>query len=169
VTNTIHLGVVDVRYDEVPVRPESARRRPRGGVRWRRPKAPKPTTKSTGDVAEILEHKYGLFSMFTVLHGQTIADALEEAMAGKLETLMMGGPTSGDTLLTDADLGEIEQAFKKSIDDREYDSRLPGVPTRAALNGVDHRLKHPYSKGNPSRPSFRDTGLMQTSFKAWVD
>lgn len=164
---TLHLGVIDVRYQEQPAAPHVQTSRRPGKARLPHPSRA-PSDKSTGDVAKILEHKYGLFSMFTLLHGATISDALEEAMQGRLETLLMGGPISSK-LLEDSDLGEIEQAFKKSIDDREYDARLPGVPTRAALNGVDHRLKHPYAKGNPDRPSFRDTGLMQTSFKAWVD
>lgn len=163
----LHLGVTDIRYQETPATPKG--QLPRGGVRLKRPKITSPpSNKTTGDVAEILERKYSLFSMFTVLHGADIEDAVAEAMQGRLESIMMGGPMT-DRLLTDADLGEIEQTFKKSIDDREYDGRLPGVPTRAALNGVNHRLKHPYSKGNPDRPSFIDTGAMQASFKAWVD
>jgi len=42
----------------------------------------------------------------------------------------------------------------------------PGVPTRAALMGVNSRLKKRRGK---RRPSFRDTGLYQASFMAWVD
>jgi len=44
---------------------------------------------------------------------------------------------------------------------------IPGVPTKAALRGVNHRLKHPYRRRG-ARPSFVDTSLYMSSFKAWA-
>jgi hypothetical protein len=46
---------------------------------------------------------------------------------------------------------------------------LRGVPTKAALKGINHRLRHPYRKSNPRRPSFVDTGLYVASFRAWME
>ena len=161
---TIHLGVTDVPYRTAL--PAASRR----VARWRhnlRPWQRIGGTTTTGDVAEILEKRYGLFSMFATFHGADIVAAVESAMEGKLENLLLGKPIDG-SLFSDNDLSDIEQAFRKSIDEQEYDSRVPGVPTAAAQRGVNHRLMHPYRRGNPSRPSFLDTGLMQGSFRAWV-
>ncbi len=162
----ISLGVNDIRYPDRPIQAERARRRlPRGGVRWRRPRRPQSTT--TGDVAEILERRYGLFSIFSLLNGKDITDAVENAALGQLENLLAGGPRR-NRFIEDADLQPIEEAFRKAIDDRAFDGRMPGTPTKASLAGVNHRLAHPYAASNPSRPSFLDTGLMQTNFRAWV-
>jgi hypothetical protein len=46
---------------------------------------------------------------------------------------------------------------------------IPGVPTQAALKGISHRLKHPYRKSNPRRPSFVDTGEYMRSAAFWID
>lgn len=118
-------------------------------------------------MAEILERRYGLFSTFSVLRGADIVSCVESALEDRLENLALGhAPTQFN--LTDAELAPIEEAFRESIDRREYDGRVPGVPTGAARRGVNHRLKRPYARGNPPRPSFLDTGLLQANFKAWV-
>lgn len=166
----LSIGVNDVPYPQTFAQEQrSGRARlPRGGVRWRRPKpARRPSTMTTGDVADILEKKYSLFSMFTVLEGKVIEDTVEQAALGALENLLAGGPRR-ERFLEDADMSPIEEAFKKAIDQRAFDGRLPGVPTRAAMLGVNHRLAHPYARGNPERPSFLDTGLLQTHLKAWI-
>ena len=124
------------------------------------------TAISTGDVAEILEDKYHLFEVFYELHAQRIADMFAESAAGALESVLLGAPAS---LRLTADAGqEIETRFKDAISAREYDNFIPNVPTAAARKGINHRLIHPYAKANPERPSFRDTGLLQASFKAWT-
>jgi hypothetical protein len=56
------------------------------------------------------------------------------------------------------------------IDFRTYlDREEHGIKTLAARRGVSHLLPHPYSKNNPPRPSFIDTGLYRKSFRAWVE
>ena len=65
-------------------------------------------------------------------------------------------------------MGGIEEMFRDAIDRRAYDGRIPGVPTQAALMGVRHSRKQPYKRGS-SRASFFDTGLLSSSFRAWVD
>jgi hypothetical protein len=117
-------------------------------------------------VAEYLEESYHVMEHFFELHKEEIGKALADDMAATLETIVMGGSTKFE--LGEA-TSQIEDLFKKMISDGELE-RLgyPGVPTQAALKGVNHRLKHPYSKNNPRRPSFRDTGLFQASFKSWI-
>ena len=99
----------------------------------------------------------------------TVIPALEDAMRVKLENLLLGAPVDIDApLFNEGDLSAIEERFRRFIDDRELDGRVSGVPTQAALKGVNHRLKHPYAKSNPSRPSFLDTGLYQANARVWI-
>lgn len=149
---TLNLGFIDQMYSTPP-----ARRRKRGANR----------VMSTGDVAEILEEKYHPVEHFYQLHEDEILGAVMEDMSASLETMLMGGST-------ELHLGEatskIEDAFKTMISTSELETiGYPGVPTQAALKGVNHRLLHPYAKSNPRRPSFKDTSLYMSSFKAWME
>lgn len=165
-TLILHLGVTDVPYNPSPITPErAARRRPRGGVRWRPPRRASST--STGAVAEILEHRYSLFSMFATFHGKDVEDLVAEYVQGKLENALTGAPYEATRL--DDPIQSLEQVFRKALDDREFDGRIAGVPTQAARRGVNHRLAHPYARGNPERPSFIDTGQLQTSLRIWLE
>lgn len=120
--------------------------------------------KTTGEVAEILEGKYHIMETFSEMHEEGIADALADSMAGALENIMAGAPA--DVNPFGEGESKIEATFKTFLDMRELDGAIDGVPTRAAMRGVNHRLK--IKKGEP-RPSFIDTGLYQSSFKAWVE
>jgi hypothetical protein len=164
---TLHLGVIDIQYSDNSPSARPIVRRP-GKPKPLRPSR-RPSTTTTGDVAEILEAKYGVFSAFTLLRGKDIQDAVEGALRGKLETLAMGGPVSMERLFDDVDLAPIEEAFRDFLNRREMDGRAAGVPTRAAERGVNPRLAHPYSRSNPSRPSFIASGTLQNSFKVWSD
>lgn len=122
--------------------------------------------RTTADVAEILEAKYGVMEAFWRVHGQEGADALAESVVGALESLLMG--QSVDPFASGAQ--KIETAFRDFISSGEAEHvGIPGTPTQAAQRGVNHRLKHPYRKRNPQRVSFRDSGLYLTSFRAWAD
>ena len=136
----LHLGVIDVPYS---------------------------SRQTTGDVAEILEARYGIMEKFVELHQDDVAAAVDEAVRGKLENLLMGGP-SGDLLFAEGDLSEVEELFREMLDKEELNGVVPGVPTAASLKGVNHRLRRPYVKRGP-RPSFIDTGLYQASMRAWVE
>ena len=140
---TLHLGVNDVPYDY------------KGSE-----------GQSTGDVAETLEAQYSIMQTFFEVHGQEIADALAEAAVGSLENILMGAPVANHPFI--AGETEIQRMFGQFLDLKEMDGRAAGVPTRAALNGVNHRMKDPFAK-RAERPSFIDTGLYQSSFRAWVD
>lgn len=147
---TLHLGVLDVPYVNAP-----------SGTKGKSAAG----EKTTGDIAEILEAKYGIFQTFVEIHGDDVAKALEDSVAGALESVLMGAPPRND--LHGAGTSKIETMFKDFLSKQEMDGRgVAGVPTQAALKGVNHRLKR--KRGAP-RPSFIDTGLYQSSMRAWVD
>ena len=152
---TLHLGVLDQ-----PYRFQASSRRGK-----RRSRA---STKTTGDIATYLEDKYHVLEHFYELHQKDIAKSLEKSLAGSLETMLMGGPAPAAPSFASAE-SEIETMMKDMISKQELDSLgYPGIPTLAALRGVNHRMLHPYAR-RPPRPSFRDTGLYQSSLKAWMD
>lgn len=137
----LHLGVIDVPY---------ARR----------------SGKTTGDVAEILEAKYHIMEVFYQQNEALVARSLEKSVAGALESLLLGAPSSIDAF--GAGTSGIEDRFKQFLSRREVEKLgYPGVPTQAALRGVSHRFKG--KRSGKRRPSFIDTGLYQSSFKVWVD
>jgi len=135
----IHLGVADLPYAE--------------------------GDKTTGDVAEILEDKYHIMQVFYEQHKEDIAEDLKVAAAGALENMIAGGPPPNRPFGSAE--AAIEDRFRRFLSEAEMD-RLgyPGVPTAAALIGVNHRLK--ITKGSP-RPSFIDTGLYESSMICWVE
>jgi hypothetical protein len=148
---TLHLGVVDLPYSYPPAR--GRRRRVKSG------------TQTTGDVAGWLEDEYHVMEVFFNQHSTDVSSALETSVRGALENVMLGGP-AGDPFAGAG--GAIEHAFRQFIDLKEMDALgYPGVPTVASLQGVSHRFKD--RRGVPGRPSFVDTGLYETSFRAWVD
>lgn len=152
----LHLGVADVPYGHTA---------PARGKRRAKKRA---VTTTTGDVAEILEAKYHIMEHFYQMRMGAVASALEKSLKATLESLLLGGPPPLSPF--DEGTSKIEADFKDFLD-RRLIERLgyPGIPTQAAKDGVNHRLLHPYAKGNTRRPSFIDTGLYQASFKAWVD
>jgi len=124
---------------------------------------------TTHDVAMRLEEKYHVMEVFYEDVGaDLIAKALENSAADALESLLMGNTSPGFSLTAAAE-AEIQSAFDAFITQQEMDGVVGGVPTAAALAGVNHRLKHPYAKGNPERPSFVDTGTYLGNFRAWVE
>ena len=144
-TATLHLGVADLPYVAAP------------GA-------------TTGDVAEWLENKYHIMEVFFHEREGEIAAALLNSVEGAMEDLLSGKPIKDilqKGLGTQAGADVIKNMFMQFIDSQAMD-RLgyPGVPTAASLKGVNHRLK--INKGSP-RPSFRDTGLYESSFQSWID
>lgn len=124
---------------------------------------------TTGDVAEILEARYGIMQSFVdTLGEEAITKALEMSARNAVEAIMMGSNSAGLNLTAEGEQ-EIETAFRLYLEQDEMAGRVAGVPTQAALKGVNHRLKHPNAKGNPERVSFIDTGLYEASMKAWTE
>lgn len=143
----LNLGVLDIPYNDEPGR-----------------NAPSITT---GDVAEILEHKYHLIDTFVAVHEDDIRQAIEDGITDFFD-LVARGNFAPDPLAPST--STIEAKFREFLSSGEAERvGIPGTPTKAALAGVNHRLKHPYAKDNPRRPSFIDTGLFETSFRAWID
>jgi len=148
----LHLGVIDLPYANAP--------------RGKRAKVSR-GTQTTGDVATWLENRYGLMETYVRVHENVIADSVGDSIKGAIETLAMGGRIDHDPFGTAT--SKIEDDFKQFLSSGEVDTvGIPGTPTKAAERGVNHRLKHPYRR-RKARPSFLDTTLFQSSFKAWVD
>jgi hypothetical protein len=157
----LHLGVIDIPYKEFPKKVA----KPKKG-KANKPSGVKTGEQTTGDVAEWLENKYGVMQRFADLHQKDIAQSLEKSLAGALESLMMGAPATLNPFGTATN--EIEKLFKFTYLDQEEIAKTgaSGVPTQAAKDGVNHRLKS--GKGDP-RPSFIDTGQYQAAFKSWIE
>lgn len=152
---TLHLGVLDQPYRALTWNPQN-KRRVKG--------AALPMT--TGDVASILEKKYEIMETFYRVKERMIGQAIENSLSGALESLLMGRAVNPWGAATQV----IEREFRQFISSKEAERvGIPGTPTKAAMRGVNHRLKHPYAKHNRRRPSFRDTGLYMASFRSWVD
>lgn len=151
----LHLGVIDIPYVDLspPTKKGKPRKRTAGTV-------------TTGDVAGWLEDEYGIMQHFIDLHGPDIGDALAKSIDGAMESLLMGAPLGHEVFGTAT--AEIEQMFHTMLATRELEGLgIAGVPTQAALDGKSSRKKKKNSGGR--RPSFIDSGLYDSSFKAWVD
>lgn len=165
---TLHLGVVDIPYVEGP----PAIRKHVSRARSRRHDAVMETGHSgggvtTGDVAGWLEDRYHIMELFWETHHEQITELLTESMRGQLENLLSFAPVSVNPFAAGTE--EIENLFRKFISEREVEALgIPGVPTKAALEGKSVRFKSGYNpKGR--RPSFVDSGLFEASFRAWAD
>lgn len=117
---------------------------------------------TTFEVAEDLERDYDLFTHFWGAHQKTIINEVGEALAWAIiNHIQYGAPLAGGQLL-----GETMKDFNIFLEREEMDGLAYGVPTRAAREGRNTRLKQEY--GDP-RPSFIDGGLFKSSFVAWMD
>ena len=164
-TLVLRLGVLDVPYQGVAGKTKTAAADIARHVASNGTSAPSGVT--TGDVAGYLEDEYHVMENFFELHADDILGSLEEAIGDHLQDVHSGSSPSVEPFLAGTET--IKTMFNKFIDSREMDSiGYPGVPTMAAKNGVNHRFKHPYAKSNPERPSFRDAGLYEASFRAEV-
>ena len=148
---TLHLGVTVIPYAGTPV-----------------PSSPKVAngTQTTGDVAEWLEKKYGVFTAFYNRHEADVRAAVTESYAGAIENMLLGGPIGAPPL---AQAGsEIKAAFSRFLESGEIETMgIEGVPTKAAIRRRSLRFKNKQAKG--PRPSFIDSGTFEASFNAWAD
>jgi len=122
-------------------------------------------TADTVTVAKILEAKYGLFSAFYRRHEQDIKALLIDSLEGALENLHAGGIAPADPFASS--MQKLQGMFRKFLYTAEVETMgIEGVPTQAALKGVNHRKK---AKKGVRRPSFIDTGTMELAFRSWVE
>lgn len=119
---------------------------------------------TTADVAGWLETKYGIMQKYYDVHGENvIAPAIENSLQGSLESVLMGGPV---TNAFGSASEKIQVDFRRFISSKEVERvGIKGTPTKAALLGINPRLKR--GRG-PRRPSFRATGLYMNSFRFWA-
>lgn len=164
--STLNLGVIDIAYAY-----EQQRLSKKGKPLKRGRKVTKSIT--TGEVADYLEEEYHIMETFFELHSDQIMQLIADAYIGALETFEISG-MSQDEPSREA-MEAIEQMFRDFLGNEELNNVMPGVPTIASgqtaerTGGIQHRFAHPYAKANPSRPSFIDTGLFQSSFRAWFE
>lgn len=156
VLTTLHLGVIDLPYADASYR----------SVKRKKPRRSSAGSRTTGDIATILEAKYGIMAFFYEKYEKKIMETLEESFIGAARTIALGGPLTIDPGSEAS--SKIEAMFRNMLTNKELDGQVPGVATQASLDGVSHRFAKPYAKRRP-RPSFIDTGLYEGSFKAWVD
>jgi len=179
-TVTLHLGVIDVPYTNNTAQAAKiisgarAKKTAKALLTQKAKKARKTKAKkggraiTTGEVADILEKKYGVMEVFFEAHEDEISEALTDSVDKAIETLKLG---DGAVVLNFKTAeAKIEAMFKQFLESEEIEQMgIEGVPTKAAIRGISHRKAHPYKKGNDRRPSFIDTGTYQQNFKAWVD
>ncbi len=165
---TLHLGVVDIPYNEPPPAPKKVAHARRGKAnRPRKAKGKGSTPQTTGSVAEILERKYHILEVFSEVHAQQMADDAAEAYSGAIEDIVAGAPIPRDPLAPME--AKTEERFRDFLSRGEIEGLgIPGVPTQAALEGVSHRFKAKKNKGGP-RPSFIDTGQYESTMRVWSD
>lgn len=162
-TITLHLGVIEQPYTSYDGGRRAANPKRRGKKAVQAAKRSTRTV-TTGDVAEWLEERYHVMEVFYESDGGALP-LLKQSLRDALEDILMGAPVGANPFL--GATSEIQARFKRFISDREMEFMgIPGVPTAAALAGLNSRLKR---RRGPRRPSFRDTGLYQASFMAWVD
>jgi hypothetical protein len=171
----LHLGVTDIAYQK----PATTRAAPRIGktgklhagsakrlARQYQRSGVSRETETTGDVAELLEAKYKIYTSFYLRYRDEIGALFAASMENALVNLMAGAPPANNPY-AEAE-GKVEELFQRYIE-REEMVGTPGVPTKAALKGINMRLGHPFSKNNPRRPSFIRSGLWLSTVKVWVD
>lgn len=172
---TLHLGVIDQPYTSYDGGKKAANPKRRGKAAP--PPAKAKRTVTTAQVAGWLEARYHVMEIFYEVDGGVQA-ALRESVQDAMENVMMGAPVGANPFLEAT--SDIQRRFKQFISNRTMETLgYPGVPTKAALEGISSRFKAHRSgqglvrrKGSVAglrRPSFRDTGLYQASFMAWVD
>lgn len=122
-------------------------------------------TANTVDVAKILEAKYGLFTAFYTRHETDIKALLIDSLEGALENLHAGGIAPADPFASS--MQKLQGMFRQFLYTGEIERMgIEGVPTQAALDGVNHRKK---TKKGARRPSFIDTGTLELAFRSWVE
>jgi hypothetical protein len=123
---------------------------------------------TTGDVANILEAKYGIMQHFVDDAMPDISAALARSYAGAVKSMMQGAPVNLDPFAGGA--SKIEGKFRDFLD-ANGTHIVTGAAKKRALTGKTLRKKKaPKDPIGPNKPvSFIDTGLYQASFKIWVE
>lgn len=170
---TLHFGVYDIPYAAPVPKPKKVPIKPRKKP-LKRPiqqRLPLGHQQTTFGVAMRLEQKYHVMQRLYDKHKAQIAQILTDEIAGQFINLRANRRTNqalNMSLNLSGAASEITDIIKQGIAQRELDG-FPGIPTRAAKLGINHRLKHPYARNNPERPSFIDTSQYHTAITTWID
>lgn len=118
---------------------------------------------TTGEVAEKLENEYGVMHVFYEDREKRIAALLEKAVQSEINNLIKYGK---DPSLSGINLSKVEAMFRDYLDMNDW-TRITGRIIKSAVQGKSLRFKAVEGR-RASRPAFIDTGLYQSSFKAWI-
>lgn len=160
------LGVVDIPYT-APSAPKKVTKAQAGKAN--KPRKIKRSSGSvpsitTGEVAILLEKHYHIMRVFAESNENFIKQELIKSMQATIVNLKMGGPVNRVVPYEEA-FEAIRLKFNHFLDTQVMESLgIPGVPTRAALDGVQTRLKLMHG---PRRASFIDTGQYEASMRVW--
>jgi len=119
------------------------------------------TGQTTGEVAEILEDKYGVMQKFADQNLDFMAQSITDGVIGAIENAFAGAPQTANVFAEG--LSKIEDRFHDYIDHEEH-----GIRTKSKekpLSGV--RKKRQYRRVT-GKTTFVDSGLYRNSFKVWV-
>lgn len=126
-------------------------------------------TETTGEVAEKLEEKYGVLGFFATANIGTIQEIAKQRIIDQHKGIAANG-----------ELGNVAEDFRRAIDERFFDGKIPGVATQASkdrLNNTRRKKKNikrkRKTKDNSDSDekkgvSFVDTGHYQNSIKVWI-
>lgn len=141
---------------------------------------PEPEGGTSHSVGVELEKNYQLFSRFADYDMPNIVKDLEESIKGGLETYCITGQLPKDMFA--ASSAETEHRLHTFITEGTVETLgIPGVPTKAALEGRTLRTKtgkqiRKVKKGQEfkeiigkRRASFVYSGIFEASLKVWVD
>lgn len=133
---------------------------------------------TTAEVARILEDRFSVMATFYDSRQEKIGSWISESLADAVEAIVSGEhvePFLAATQKIDSEFRDFLSADEMSKmlaslteSERDYFVSSTGGFTGAALRGVNHRKKHPFSKNNKARPAFVDSGLYRSSFRASV-
>lgn len=117
--------------------------------------------KTTGDVAEILENKFGIMEKFAERNIEHIADFVADGILGAIESRFAGAPETFDVFA--GAMAKVEDKFHKYIDREEH-----GIHTKAKDKPLAGARKKRQYRRVSAKTTFVDTGLYRNNFKAWV-
>lgn len=119
--------------------------------------------KTTFEVAEDLERRYGIMKTFYAVHRKEVQREVVKILTNQLADVIQFGAPMPDEML----LSNTMSRFQLFLTTHEVERQgIPGTPTLAAIEGINSRFK---TRKDPGRPSFIDGGLYENSFQAWVE
>lgn len=130
---------------------------------------------TTYEVAKKLEARYHVMGVFVDKDYDVIQQIVVDSFLDEIDNMKMGKPKP---TIMDRTFGRIEERFRDFLDMDEW-QQITGETIMAARLGLTSRKKGgdllpmdgfmPSAEMNGPRPAFIDTGLYQSSFRAWLN